>query len=282
MITNTRRSFGICVAATLVGTVVLGACSSGGGSGTGTAGTTGHAGTTGAGGRGGATGAAGTGGAAGTSGSAGRGGSGGGTAGAGGGAAGSGGAGGAAACDTSPGMALQFHQTVVDLMTGDLGTDLPGGDVPRTIEVWVKYTGASSWTAEQSIMETSRATMGQNRVLGLDDSGYTASTMTAEFGPYTNGYTDNNHPNGVFVPNIPQVGWVHESWSYTGNHGTFSFTVNGTEYPVTTQSGAPTMNFTTGVVTLGASQNFGFGGFEGLLDEVRIWSVAKTPAEPAR
>jgi hypothetical protein len=179
-------------------------------------------------------------------------------------------------------MALQFRQTIVDLMTGDLGTDLPGGDVPRTIEAWVKYTSASSWTAEQSIMETSRAAMGQNRVLGFDNSGYTASTMTAQFGPYTNGYSDNNNPNGVFVPNIPQIGWVHLSFAYTGNHGTLSFTVNGTEYPVKTQTGAPTLNFTTGVVTLGASQNFGFGGFDGLLDEVRIWSIARTPAEVAR
>jgi hypothetical protein len=42
------------------------------------------------------------------------------------------------------------------------------------------------------------------------------------------------------------------------------------------------LNFTTGVVTLGASQNFGFGGFDGVMDEVRIWSIARTPAEVAR
>jgi hypothetical protein len=164
-------------------------------------------------------------------------------------------------------------------MTGDLGTDLPGGDVPRTIEVWVKYTSAQSWTAEHSILEIGKAQGGQNKVFGLDNSGY--SGTTAEFGPYTNGYSDNNHPNGVFVPNIPETGWIHQSWSYTGNHGTLSFTVNGTEYPVITQAGQPTLSLFQGIVTLGASQNFGTQGFDGILDEVRIWSVARTPAEVA-
>lgn len=98
----------------------------------------------------------------------------------------------------------------------------------------------------------------------------------------TNGYSDNSNPNRVFVPNIPMVGWVHLSWSYTGSQGTLSFTVNGTQYPVTTQLGVPTLAFTTCVVTLGASQNFGFGGFDGIPDEVRIWSIARTRAEVAR
>jgi len=186
----------------------------------------------------------------------------------------------AAACNTAPGKALQFNGTIVDLMTGDLGADFPGGDVPRTIELWAKFLGPQSWTAEHSIMETGLANGGQNRVLGLDLSGYTGTT--AEFGPYTNGFSDNNHPNGVFVPNTPQMGWLHLSWSYTGNHGTFSFTVNGTEYPVTTQAGQPTMNFTQGIVTLGASQTFGTQGWTGVMDEVRLWSVTKTPAEIQR
>jgi hypothetical protein len=257
------------------------ACSSGG-SGTKDAGGSGGSTQGGTGGSGGSQSGSGGSGATGSGGSNGQGGSGSGGTGAGGSPGDAGADTGSGACNTSPGMALQFRQTIVDLMTGDLGTDLPPGDVPRTIEAWVKYTGPNSWRAEQTIMETSRATGGQNRVLGLDNSGYTAGTMIAQFGPYTNGYSDNNNPNGVFVPNIPQVGWVHLSWSYTGNHGTLSFTVNGTQYPITTQAGAPTLSFTTGVVTLGASQNFGFGGFDGILDEVRIWSVARTPTEVAR
>jgi hypothetical protein len=130
-------------------------------------------------------------------------------------------------------------------------------------------------------METGLAMGGGDRVLGLDNSGYTTGTMTAEFGPYTNGYSDNNHPAGVFVMNIPQIGWVHLSWSYTGSQGTLSFTVNGKEYPVITNAGKPTMNFFPGIVTLGRSQTFGSQGWTGVMDEVRLWSVAKTPAEIA-
>jgi hypothetical protein len=159
--------------------------------------------------------------------------------------------------------------------------------------MWAKYISAASWKAEGSLLETGLAMGGGNRVLGFDNSGYMGTT--AEFGPYTNGYSDNNagQPHGVFVMNIPQMGWVHLSWSYSKQGGTctggnppdlcLSFTVNGMEYPVTRSPGAPagtpTMNFFPGIVTLGASQTFGTNGWTGVMDEVRIWSVAKTPAE---
>jgi Concanavalin A-like lectin/glucanases superfamily len=183
-------------------------------------------------------------------------------------------------CVTAPGGALQFNGTLVDLMSGDLGADFPGGDVPRTIEVWAKFLGPQSWTAEHSMIETGLAQGGQNRVLGIDLSGYAGTT--AQFGPYTNGYSDSNNPNGVYVPDTPQAGWLHLSWSYTGNRGTLSFTVNGTEFPVATQAGPPSLNFTPGIVTLAASQTFGTQGWTGVLDEVRLWSVAKTPADIQR
>jgi len=187
--------------------------------------------------------------------------------------------GGSPQCNTAAGKALQFDNSVVDLMSGDLGADFPGGDVPRTIELWAKFLGKQSWKAEGSILETGLAAGGGNKVLGLDLSGYDGTT--AEFGPYTNGFSDNNHPNGVYVPNTPESGWLHLAWAYTGNHGTFSFTVNGKEYPVITQGGKPTLDFTPGIVTLGASQTFGTQGWSGVMDEVRLWSVAKTPAEIA-
>ena len=126
-----------------------------------------------------------------------------------GGSAGTGGSGGSGdggvACNTNPGKALQFNGMKVDILSGDLGTDFPGGDVPRTIEMWAKYLGAPSWIAEGSLSKRAWPRAVPNRVLGIDNSGYTAATMTAEFGPYTNGYSDNNHPppGGVFVMNIP-------------------------------------------------------------------------------
>jgi Concanavalin A-like lectin/glucanases superfamily len=164
-------------------------------------------------------------------------------------------------------------------MTGDLGTDLPGGNVPRTIELWAKFLGAQSWTAEHTIIETGyRPTTGTgNMLLGIDMSGDMDANAPRQFGPYTNGFSDNNRPGGVVVPGIAQTGWFHLSWSYSGT--ALSFTVDGVEYPVITQGGTPTMAFTAGIVTLGASQNFGFPGWAGVMDEVRIWRVARTPAQ---
>jgi hypothetical protein len=211
------------------------------------------------------------------------------------GAGGAGGGDGGVTCNTSPGKAIQFANAGIDIVSGDLGNDLPGGDVPRTVELWAKYTGAVSWNAENSVIETGSPAFGGNGVLGIDNSGYMGTT--AEFGPYTNGFSDNNHgqPHGVFVMNIPQVGWVHLSWSYSKQGGTctggnppdlcLSFTVNGMEYPVTRSPGAaagtPTMKFYPGIVTLGRSLQFG-GGWTGVIDEVRVWSIARTPMEVAR
>jgi hypothetical protein len=121
-----------------------------------------------------------------------------------------------------------------------------------------------------------------NMVFGIDMSGDMDGMGPRQFGPYTNGFSDNNRnggTGGVVVPGIAQTGWFHLSWSYTGNHGTFSFTVDGKEYPVITMGGQPTMAFGPGVITLGASQNFGFPGWAGVMDEVRIWKVARTPQQ---
>ena len=39
------------------------------------------------------------------------------------------------------------------------------------------------------------------------------------------------------------------------------------------------MAFTPGIVTLGGSQNFGTAGWAGVMDEIRIWRVARTPQQ---
>ncbi|HKQ70675.1 MAG TPA: LamG-like jellyroll fold domain-containing protein [Polyangiaceae bacterium] len=263
-------------------------------SGSGTSGSTGAGGdptttTSGAGGQGGSTssgatssGSAGSGGTA--TGAGGKGGAGGS-----GGSGGSGGGGapdasteGGSACSTALGTSVAFDGTKIDLLVGDLGADLPGGDVPRTVELWAKFLGISSWTAEKSVIETGLAKGGNNKVLGIDMSGY-SGTM-GEFGPYTNGFSDNNDPNGVYYT-TPSTGWLHLSWSYSGNHGTLTFTVNGVEQAIKTQGGMPTLALTQGIVTLGASQTFPPGdrtGWTGQMDELRLWKVARTPAETLR
>ena len=45
------------------------------------------------------------------------------------------------------GKALKFDGGKIDNLTAQLGADLPGGNVNRTIELWAKFTGESSWTS---------------------------------------------------------------------------------------------------------------------------------------
>jgi Concanavalin A-like lectin/glucanases superfamily len=228
------------------------------------------------------TGGGGTGAGGANGGSAGSGGGSGGSGGASGGSGGSGGAsggsGGGGACDTKPGKALKFDGGKIDILSANLGTDLPGGNVNRTIELWAKFTGESSWTPERSVMETGKHVTAGNQILGLDMSGRKSATQGL-FGPYTNGFSDNNGGQGVVVDAAPDVGWLHIAWSFDTNTG-LSFTVNGVKKPVQMGDTKLTLDFTPGIVTLGCSQNFGMPeGWAGVMDEVKIWSVSKTPAD---
>jgi hypothetical protein len=199
----------------------------------------------------------------------------GGVAGSSGGAGGSGGA--LATCDTAPGKALQFDGAKVDLLSGDLGADLPGGNVPRTIELWAKFLGDQSWASEGTLLETGKHVSAGDQILGLDMSGRVDETH-GRFGPYTNGFSDNNGEDGVTYEAPGAAGWLHLAWSYDGA-GALSFTINGVMYPVQMGAGSLTMDLAPGIVTLDGSQNYGANGWSGVMDEVKIWSVAKTPAE---
>lgn len=201
-----------------------------------------------------------------------------GSAGTGGGSSGSGGGGGGGSCETKLGKAVKFDGGKIDNLTANLGGDLPGGNVNRTIELWAKFTGESSWTAERSVMETGKRLSTGNQILGLDMSGRASATQ-GRFGPYTNGFSDNNGAMGVLVDAAPDVGWLHIAWSFDTNTG-LSFTVNGVQKPVQMGGTKLTLDLTPGIVTLGCSQNFGdAAGWAGVMDEVKIWSVSKTPAD---
>jgi hypothetical protein len=176
------------------------------------------------------------------------------------------------------GKALKFDGGKIDNLTANLGTDLPGGNVNRTIELWAKFTGASSWTEERSIIETGKHVTAGNQILGIDMSGRKSATQGL-FGPYTNGFSDNNGSGGVVVDAAPDVGWLHLAWSFDSTTG-LSFTVNGVQKPVQMGGTKLTLDLTPGIVTLGCSQNFGSAdGWSGVMDEVKIWSVSKTPAD---
>jgi hypothetical protein len=235
--------------------------------------------------------------AAGSGGSGGSGGSAAGTAGAGGvsgaaGSAGAGGSGGSAggACDTNLGKAIKFTEKVKDLVAGDLGADAPTGDSARTLELWAKFSGANSWTAEQSIIELGKPSQPDNgnNVFGIDMSGRKGAGGV--FGPYTHGVSDNNGTNAPpFLDNTAEgVGWLHLAWVYdptkTPANTRLQFTVNGNVLPTEFvqakyEATGSKLVINTGYVLLGASQTFGNDGWEGVMDEVRIWNVARTPQQ---
>jgi hypothetical protein len=195
------------------------------------------------------------------------------------GAGGASGAGGTAgSCETKPGKALRLDGTKIDILSANLGADLPGGNTNRTLELWVKFTGNDSWKAERSVVETGKHVSAGNQILGIDMSGRASATQ-GRFGPYTNGFSDNNGDQGVLLDAAPDVGWLHLGWSFDTESG-LSFTVNGVQKPVQMGGTKLKLDLTPGILTLGASQNFGDAqGFHGVIDELKLWSVSKTPAE---
>jgi hypothetical protein len=113
---------------------------------------------------------------------------------------------------------------------------------------------------------------------GIDMSGRSANG--GRFGPYTGGASDNNGSNGPLLDNTPvDVGWLHLAWAYEGNGGALIFTVNGDALPTQVPIGSFSLNTTPAFVLLGASQVYGNEGWDGVMDEVRVWTIYRTPAE---
>lgn len=230
-----------------------------------------------------ATGGGGSSGVGGASGGSNNGGSAGASAGSGGSSAGSGGSGGSAGggCDTTTGKALQFKGGTNDLVAGDLGDDMMGGNSARTVELWAHFTSAASWKGEGTVIELGRRTNAANQVFGIDmaesQNGRT-NADAGKFDPYTNGIGDNDGATAM----IPIVTWAHLAWGYDGA-GHFEFFVNGTKVNLSKPGDGSGMLATTkGIVTLGASQGFGYEGWDGVMDEVRLWSVYRTEGDIKR
>jgi len=219
-----------------------------------------------------------TGGSAGSGGgmTAGSGGSGGAMPGAGGTAGGSSGSGGGAACDATTGKALSFKNSKIDNVTGDLGSDFAGGNGPRTVELWAHFTGDASWSGEHTIIELGKKVDSANQVFGIDMAGRNGENGV--FDPYTNGIGDND-PTPVA---LAVEGWHHLAWGYDGA-GKFQFVIDGTKVTLPhPDAGNGMLKTTQGIITLGGSQGFGASGWEGVMDEVRLWSVFRAEADIKR
>jgi hypothetical protein len=78
------------------------------------------------------------------------------------------------------------------------------------------------------------------------------------------------------------MGWHHLAWAFDGA-GHFQFVVDGNKITIPHDGGGTAMLKTTpGILTLGGSQSFGTAGWEGVMDEVRVWSVFRSPDDIKR
>jgi hypothetical protein len=229
-------------------------------------------------GSGGASGSAGSAGAAGSCGSGGSAGS------------ASGGSAGGSTCSPSTGKALLFDGDAVDLVksfcltgtTPDCSqpdpaiTDLPIARASRTVELWAWFSGPKAWRGEHSLFEYGK---GQPcHVFGVDVEHWNEGD--AELDPYGNGCGADNTLK--LVPTVPEMGWLHLAWAYDGPDNKFQFTVNGIEQPIPSLMAMDTWTTTQSPLTIGAASEFGLDGFDGKIDELRVWNVSRAVADIQR
>jgi hypothetical protein len=118
---------------------------------------------------------------------------------------------------------------------------------------------------------------GQLKQLGLDFGMLAVKNMPgnhATLGPYTNGIYDDD--TGVYLGiTSANSQWVHAALTWDGT--SLRTYVNGVLRITTTAPGKP-LATTASPFTMGCNPPY-FGCFNGLVDELRIWSVARTDAE---
>jgi len=167
------------------------------------------------------------------------------------------------------GMALEFagamHTRVIAKVDG-----LPLQNASRTVEMWI-YSIPETWKAERHLYQYG-SNNPREAAYGMDfgDGPY------PEMNPYNNGQAD-------FFFNVPkatvqETGWFHLAQVYNGDTNTFSAVINGVT--------AGTKKVTGGLKTVNSDLSIGFSptfsgqsGFTGRIDELRVWSVARTDAE---
>jgi hypothetical protein len=191
--------------------------------------------------------------------------------GAGGSASGTGGAGGGAAgACPGPGHAIQFDGDKRTQMNATIGDALPLGNASRTVEMWV-YTVPKSWRAEHHLYQYG-GTNPKEGAFGIDfgDGPY------PDIETYTNGTGDNHFK--VPTATVKETGWFHFAMVWDGPTKTLKGVING----VTVGKKTITAALTTSVspLSIGYSPTFsGQGGFTGKIDELRIWSAARSDSE---
>jgi len=209
---------------------------------------------------------------------------------AGGGAAGSSGSagmavGGNASCKADLGYALQFHGTGDDRVHADI-TKLPVNQEARTIELWAYFDGtALSWHNEHGLFEYGQK--GGCHEFAINTVDWNGAGP-GEIHPYGNCDEIDNFFN--MPAEVMKTGWVHISYSYDAAAKQFHFTINGSDQ---IQNGAPanrahpignwpgnTFSTMKSPLRIGTTDDFqGPPGWQGKIDELRVWNVYRTPQQ---
>jgi hypothetical protein len=211
-----------------------------------------------------------------------------------------------APCSTDPGMALQFQGQTPDLVQANIAK-LPIGRASRTIELWAWFDGSgSSWVNEHGLFQTGDryADDGGNgnecHEFALNSTAWGPGQTLAMLHPYGNcDSVDNffNLPADTFPPSS-KAGWVHISFGYDMSANNFQFTINGNPMlDIGTGAGAAgrthpendwpadpswtTTSYPAGnLLSIGTTPQFaGPTGWQGKIDELRVWSVFRTAQE---
>lgn len=197
-----------------------------------------------------------------------------GAAGAAGSSAGQAGASGGAGGPSCPGAghAVDFDgdaRTQMDTDTS-IGAVLPKANASRTVEMWV-YTVPKSWRSEHHLYQYGSANPREG-AFGIDFGD----------GPYPNVQVYNNgSADTTFkVPqdSVKETGWFHFAMVWDAPSKTLRGVINGVTAGKKTIS--PELTTPASKLSIGYSPTFsGSGGFTGKIDELRIWSTARTDAE---
>jgi Concanavalin A-like lectin/glucanases superfamily len=162
------------------------------------------------------------------------------------------------------GRALSFDGLTARVEV-DLGGTLPTGNTARTVEAWV-YTRPTSWALDRhTIFEY--GTNITRQAFAIDPDPF----PTMQF--YT--WNDDLFVDTGFTPEQSE-GWFHVAGTYDGT--TLRGYINGLEKR--SRTFVEPLTTTQTVVNIGRSIHT-MAYFDGIIDEVRIWNLARTPEQIA-
>ena len=148
-------------------------------------------------------------------------------------------------------------------------TDLPLGNSARTLEFWA-FIRTSSWAGDANTM-FEYGVVASNQGFGLDFGGQKVGN-NGTLDPYTNGTFDNDNQNSGLSASMDQ--WAHLAMTYDGS--AVKLFVNGVEKASKTSSGNM-LSTMSSQLTIGGNPRGSY--FNGMIDEFRVWNVARSASD---